>query len=275
MGISFTARLSQRIRQLASIVAILAVLAGCSARTARYIVIPSKPHYLLRYPDGKTRAFPDTTASLSNAFEGWIDLGSGMTLTLERTYFEPPESRRIQDYIGLETIQFRAETTGGPLRQIEYRPLESRPRDEPSLRSAIPGGQLVCRYHRLFFQTVVDKESGPARAVLVSASSQSESVALSKDLIRGLGCETSLRPGLYCSAIPNGTTASVFFDVIVNGKATSVAWGSTVAQLVGAKRPIRVWRKNRSRMAPVIFESADPEALRLPLLPGDVLIFGR
>ena len=262
-------------RELGSVIAILSILTGCIARSARYLVIPSNPYYLLRYPDGQTRAFPDTTASYSNVLDGWADLGAGMTLKLERAYFEPAESRRIQDYIGLETIGFRAEMTGAPLRRIEYEPLADRPSGQPSVSSAIPGAQLHSRYHRLFFQAVVNKRSGPAPAVLVSANSQPEIDAYSKGLIGGLGCRTSSRPGAFCTAVPGGTTVSILFDVIANGKLTAVSWGSTVAGLVGAARPIRLWRKDRNRMVPVVFESVHPEALRLPLLPGDVLAFGR
>ena len=106
-------------------------------------------------------------------------------------------------------------------------------------------------------------------------NSQPEIDAYSKDLIGGLGCTASSGTGAFCTAVPGGTTVSVLFDVIANGELTTVSWGTTVAGLVGATRPIRLWRKHGSRMLPVLFESADPEALRLPLLPDDVLAFGR
>jgi hypothetical protein len=235
-------------------------------------VIPSNPHYLLRSPDGQARTFPETTAGFSSALGGWIDLATGLTLQLERAYFEPPQSRKIQDYVGVEAVQL--EVQGGALRLIEYRPLPNRPGGQPSVNSTIPTAQLASRFHRLFFQVAADRESGPARAVLLSGDSHPAIVAVGESLLRGSGCGGATASDLHCLAVPDGTTASVLFAVLANGKPLTLPWGSTAAGVVGAARPVKLWRKHRKRIVPVQLDAADSEALRLPLLPGDVLVFG-
>ncbi len=261
-------------RQLSTIVAIFSVLSGCNAR---YLVLPSNPHYLLRSPDGRTRFFPDTTADFSDAFGGWVDLSTGMSLQLARAYFEPPESRRIQDYVGLERLQFQIDSKSGALRQLEYRPLSTRPSGQPSVASAIPTTQLVLRHHRLFFQVVLSTDSGPARAVLLSGDSSQSIATFGEGLMRrtGAGCTGAEQLEVRCTPIPDLTTASVLFDVVANDKPLTVTWGSTIAGVVGAARPVKLWRNYRHRPTPVKLDANDSNALRLPLLPGDVLTFGK
>ena len=250
------------------------MLTGCTAKRTRFFVIPGAPHYQLRYPDGQIRVFPDTTANISNGVDGWVDVGEGITMTLARAYFDPAESRRLQDYLGLESIRFRRSKPGAPLSRFEHRVLESRPTAQPPVTDTISAAQEAARFHRLFFQVVIDRQTGPGPAVLISADSQKEIEALSRDLVRGAGCASSSRPGTFCTLIQQGTAASIHMDVVANGKTVEVLWGGTVLGLVGKTRPVHLWRKDGNRMKPVMLPSGDTEALRLPLLPGDVLRFG-
>ena len=259
-------------RKYAAVSVAFVIVAGCHARRARYLVLPSAPHYLLESPDRQTRSFPDTTANFSDAYAGWVDLGPGMTLKVDRAYFEPVESRKIQDYIGLESVRFRCEPSGA-LRQIEYSPLPARPAAQPPVTFAISASQLAARYHRLLFQVVVDTKAGSAHAVLISGASRSMIATHYEGLVRGDGCAHAVKTGTHCAAIPEGAAASLTFEIVANGRLMAVLWGSTVAGVIGSKRPVRLSRTFRDRMVPVEFDAADPNALRLPLLPGDVLRF--
>lgn len=260
-------------KPISLLIGILVVLAGCRARTVRFTVVPSNPHYLLRSPDGQSRAFPETTERFSSANDGWIDLTPGLTLQVSRVYFQPAESRRIQDYLGEEIL--RLEAQGGSLRTIDFRPLPARPNGQPSVEATIPPPHRTARFHRLFFQVALDSTSGPARAVLLSAESQSAIGTFSHRLLRGTGCSATTEPEVHCLVIPEGTTASVLCNVVVNGKPLTVPWGTTVLGVVSSARPVRLSRQFRNRMAPVQLDSTDQDALRLPLLPGDVLEYGR
>lgn len=255
---------------LVTLVLLLVVCAGCRAH---FLVVPAAPHYLLKSPDGEKRAFPDTTSSFSNAIDGWVDLGPHMTLKLEKAYFMPPESRRIQDYLGLETAQYRYESNGS-LRLSDYVPLRTRPSHQPPVTSALPADQLLSRYHRLFFQVVLSKESGPARAIILSGDSKPTVATVAARLLRGDGCPDSSQTWVHCTAIPEAISVSLSFDILANGSPLPVSWGSTVAGVVGAKRPVKLSRVFRGRMVRVELDPLDPSALRIPLLPGDVLIFG-
>lgn len=67
-------------RNQAARATLLVILTGCRAH---YSVKPATPHYLLKSPDGRKRAFPHTLSDFGNAFDGWIDLGPAMALKLE------------------------------------------------------------------------------------------------------------------------------------------------------------------------------------------------
>ena len=257
-------------RNLAALATLPVILTGCRAH---YSVKPATPYYLLKSPDGRKRAFPDTLSDFGSAFDGWIDLGPAMALKLEKPYFVPPASRRLQDYLGLETVHYRYESTG-LLRQSDYSPLENRPSGQLPVTSALPVDQLRSRHHRFFFQVVFDKESGAARAILLSGDSQITTASVADRLLRGDGCPDPGQTKVYCTAFPEPISASLSFEILANDKPLLVSWGSTVVHVVGDKRPVKLSRTFRGKRVAVTFDALDPKALRLPLWPGDVLTFG-
>lgn len=254
---------------LCRLVALFAILTGCRAH---YAVIPAAPGYLLRSPDGEKRAFSETTSGFGDSFNGWMDVGPEMALKLEKAYFIPPESRRVRDYRGLETVQYLY-TSAGVLRRINYSHLEDRPAGQAPVTSALPHAQLFMRHHRLFFQVVLSKTSGTAQAVLVSSDSRPVLTEASSWLLRGESCPDSRKVQLYCTPIPTIISASLQMQIRVNGRSQLVLWGSTVASVTGGVSPVALFRTYRGRMVPVAFDPQDAQAARLPLWPGDVLEF--
>lgn len=257
-------------RNLASLAIPLVILTGCQAR---YLVMPAVPHYVLRSPNGEKSAFPDTTSRFGNSFDGWVDLGPGMSIKLDKAYFLPSESRQLRDYRGLESAQYRYQPTG-VLDLTDYLSLPDRPSGQTPVSSALPADQLLCRHHRFFFQVVVSKELGAARAILLSSNSKGTIAKVAGNLLRGDGCPASGQIDVYCTAIPDLISASLLFEILANGKPLAVPWGSTAAGVVGSQRPVKLFRSFRGERVPVVFDSLDPGALRIPLWPGDVLTFG-
>lgn len=246
------------------------ILCGCQAR---YKVEPAVPYYILKSPDGLKRFFPESTSGFDNTLEGWIDLGPGISLKLEKAFFTPPESRRILDYRGLEMVQYHYESPG-LLRLRDNSTLENRPVGQDPVASVLPTAQLHCKHHRFFFQVVLDKQHGSAQAVLLSGDSSPHMKEAASGLAMGEGCPPSGPKKLYCTAIPESISASIQFEIRANGKSRTVSWRSTVASIVGSEKPVALARKFRGKMVPVVLGAQDLDSLRLPLWPGDELRFG-
>ena len=58
-------------------------------------------------------------------------------------------------------------------------------------------------------------------------------------------------------------------EVIVNGGARTVVWGSTLASIVVHPRRLQLMRNYSGHPTPVEIQPDDAQALKLPLLPGD------
>ncbi len=81
------------------------------------------------------------------------------------------------------------------------------------------------------------------------------------------------QPFIHCTVFPEACSVSVEMKIFVNGKATSVIWGSTLGNI--AKRPyhLRMKRLYAGQLRPVRLDPNDRKALLLPLLPGDEIIW--
>jgi hypothetical protein len=58
-------------------------------------------------------------------------------------------------------------------------------------------------------------------------------------------------------------------EILVNGAARSVVWGSLLDSVAMHPRKLRLLRLYAGQLTPVEVDASDPNALRLPLLPGD------
>ena len=58
-------------------------------------------------------------------------------------------------------------------------------------------------------------------------------------------------------------------EVFENGKRRTVVWGSTVMNIAAHPKQLELMRLHAGRLTPVYINAGDPNALRLPLLPGD------
>jgi hypothetical protein len=58
-------------------------------------------------------------------------------------------------------------------------------------------------------------------------------------------------------------------QLVVNGRPQSVLWNSALGSIAIHPRHIQLLRAYAGRLTPVEIDPSDPNALRLPLLPGD------
>jgi hypothetical protein len=105
-------------------------------------------------------------------------------------------------------------------------------------------------------------------AVLLGSRSIAELDNLTKQLLAGQHsvCDPESNP---CDALPEWCTASLAIEVVVNGTARKVVWGSSLGSVAAHPRHVELLRVSNGRLAPVPIDAADPETLRLPLLHGD------
>jgi hypothetical protein len=263
-------RMARQWKYIAILLAALTVSCGARNRKFTFQVVARNPSYVLRSPDLVEAAFAETLTSFSNMREGWVDLQPGMALKAERAYFkEGSANRRIENYVGVETAHFRMDANG-TLRPAGLQLLPNRPADQPPVNEALPISRLRHRYHRFYFQVAADKASGSSSAVLLSAGSPGEIAQLSNqiELNAAAACRQNRE---NCTVFPEGCSASLYFNIVFDGEPRAMLWGSTLGGVVGTSRSFRMLRPYRGRPAPVILDPNDPETLRLPLLPNDIV----
>jgi hypothetical protein len=209
---------------------------------------------------------PDLVARVSREQSaGWVTLSEGMTLKIESAYFQEGAAKRdISTYIGIEsqTLETRS---NGQLRPTALTTLPSRPPSQPAVSTLLPVPQQSLRSHRFFFQVAMDKATGKASAVLLSARSNAEMESLATTLLQNPSsvCRSN---SPNCTVFPEGSAVSLGAAITLNGKPATIAWGSTLGSVVGQHRPFTIQRRNRMRI-----DANDPQALRLPILPGDAI----
>ena len=253
-----------------AILVALATVSCSSKNTARFQVLPTSLAYVLRSPLNIDKPLPETLSSLSSLAEGQVDLKPRMMFKFENAYFKSGQVKSgLANYLGLESIEFRV-TQNGQLQNLEHRVLAERPSVEPAIDSYLRAPQQRLRFHCLMLQVTMNRKTGEANAVLLSGSSKKKLDALKERLLVDATsvCSAEAR---NCTVFPATGSVSLGFEVLVNGKATFIAWGTTVGAAVGKHSPFSLQRLYRKRLAPVEIDGNDPAALRLPLLPGDSL----
>jgi hypothetical protein len=161
--------------------------------------------------------------------KGWVDVTEGMVLLVENAYFrDGATTRTIADYIGTEKLALRAGRGG--LTVTDHVPLPGRPSKQPPVVALFPEKERRRRQHRLYFQVVVDKTSGKAKAVVLGAGSRGEMAALAARLTGKTICAGG------CTVFPEGSSVSLAMEIFVNGQPRTVLWGSNPKSVAGAQR---------------------------------------
>ena len=178
-------------------------------------------------------------------------------MVLETAYFrDGAKTRTIADYIGTEKLMLRTGRNGA-LAVTQHVPLPGRPAAQIPVTAVFPEKERRRRQQRLYFQVVVNKASGKANAVMLSAGGSKEMAVLTAQLMGNAVCEAG------CTVIPEGSSLSLAMEIFVNGEARTVLWGSNVRSVLGAERPFTLRRGDKMM----------PPGAMMGLLPGDRIDF--
>jgi hypothetical protein len=239
-------------------------------RAASFAVIPHAPDYLLRSPDAVDTPFREVLRRY-NHFEpaaDWMDLHPWMDLRIENAYYKDGFPKRgLDGYLGTEVARYQVIPKGG-LRQVSVRSMKDRPADQPPVEDLISRTQRRFQYYRYYFAIVFNKDAKESRSVLLGANSNVELDRLANALAADPDSVCS-ESSAHCIRFPEGCSVSIEMQIVVNGQSRTVLWGSTLGSIANHSQDISLLRQYEGHMVPVAVNAGDPNALRLPLLPGD------
>ena len=204
-----------------------------------------------------------------NGFErgqNWVNLGPLMGIQIENAYYQNGmPARGLEGFLGTEIARYAVTARG--LQLVSVHSMEQLPEGAVPVQKLISPQQTKFRYYRLYFEIMFP--SGNAHgSVLLGANSADELEQLSSQLSHP---ETVCnRNSTHCTVFPEVCSVSVEMKIVVNGKSETVIWGSSLASVIAGKpQHLEMKRLYAGRLTPVKIDGGDPDALRLPLLPGD------
>ncbi len=253
---------------------LLLCLTSCLTRSpgARFRVLPKSPNYLLQSPDSRQTPFPDVLRAY-NGFEaghGWIDLHPLMELRIENAYYEAGAPRSgLKGFLGTEIARYRV--LPGGLRLVSVQPMKNRPPNDKPVQDLIPDLEKRFTHYRFYYEMVFARSDHSRGSVLLGADSREELDGLAMKLANQ---ETVCNPqSTHCVVFPEACSVSVEMEIIVNGRPQMVTWGSILGSIAQDPRNLQVRRLYAGRLRPIEIDPHDPKALRLPLLPGDRIVW--
>lgn len=255
---------------------VFVLLFSCAAcavhRTAgSFRVLPASPQYLLRTPDGAQIFFGESLERYNGFKPGHdgMDLHPDMELRIENAYYKPGFSKQgLNGFLGTEIAHYLVESRG--LRLLSVQPMQNRPNDQLPVQRLITASQTHYRDYRFYFEVLFRDESRTRGSVLLGADSEAELQSLANRLIAQPASVCSAQ-SVHCTVFPQACSVSVEMRVFVNGSPRSVLWNSELEGVVQRPQAIELLRRYRGRYAQVKLNPRDPEALRMPLLPGDII----
>jgi hypothetical protein len=190
-----------------------------------------------------------------------------MELRIENAYYRAGASRRgLEGFLGTEIARYAVAAQG--LRLLDIHPMAAdRPAFDKPVQALISKPSQQFRYYRLYYEIVFARSDHSHGSVLLGADSPEELDHLSSDLNNP---ESVCHAGaVHCTVFPEACSVSVEMKILLNGKAETVVWGTILGSLVKDPHYLLLKRLDGTRPTPVRIDSNDPEALLLPLLPGD------
>jgi hypothetical protein len=251
--------------------ALLPCMYSCATHRAGGVfrVVAANPYYLIRAPNATETPFPEVLSRYSDVGppQGYL-LHSYTELRVENAYYrEGAPKHGIADFLGTQTAVYRVR--GGGLQLISVRSeVARRPADQLPVQDLIGPEQRRYRYYRYFFQIVFRQKSDTRGAVLLGADSLDELNRLAAALLADPDAVCS-GPSKHCAAFPEACTVALQIEVSVNGVRSVVGWGNTLGSVAAHPRTLKLSRIDNGTWTPVEVDAGDPNALRLPLLPGD------
>lgn len=249
---------------------------SCAPRRAgTFQVVPQKPDYLLRSPDAQDTPFPEILSSY-NGFvvgKGWVDLQPRMGLRVENAYYREGASRQgLAGFLGTEVARYELRSNGQFQEASVENRLRERPRDQPQVGELVSNAQRRYRHHKFFYAVVFKKKGNSTGSVLLSARSADELDRLAKQLVDDSDAVCG-KPSSHCSVFPATSTVAVEMGISVNGTRRTVPWGTLLGNIASEAKSLAMLRIFQGRLTPVRIDFSDRSVRRLPLLPGDQIIW--
>lgn len=247
-------------------------LTSCATRAPlhSFQVLPRAPNYLLRYPDLHETPFSDVLRSY-NGFEPgrvWMDLHPEMELRVENAYYRPGMPRKgLDGFIGTEIARYKVQSHGS-LQLISFDPMQHRPSDQLPVQRLVSGTQRRYQYHRFYYAIFFKRSAFSRGSVLLGANSENELNRLAGDLITAPD-SVCAGASAHCTVFPEACSVSIEMEVVVNHTPRNLLWGSLLSSVADHPRQLELLRSYKGRLDAVELDPRDPQALRLPLLPGD------
>lgn len=192
-----------------------------------------------------------------------------MELRIENAYYrEGALTRTLADFLGTEVAHYQVRPDGR-LRLVSVDSgVKEQPADQAAVQRLIHPAQARYRFHRFFYEILLNRRAELRGAVVVGARSADELNRVSTELFADPGsvCGASAP---RCTAFPEKCTVSLEIEITVNGAPRTVLWGSFLSSVAQKPRQLELLRLYRGRLTPVEIDGSDAAALRLPLLPGD------
>ena len=254
------------------ILAAALLISSCSARRAAlFRVVPANPDYFLRSPEAEQTPFPDVLARHTGVGDGWVDLRPGIELRIENAYYrEGTTQRDVANYLGTATVRYRVVADGSLQSERVETNLKYQPTGQPAIDQLLPLASQNRAFHRFFYQVLIHRQDEHRRAVLLSATEAHELDCLTERLAADPGTVCG-GESMDCTAFPATSTAALEIQIVVNGDKRAVTWRSEVRDVAVRPKHLKLLRLHAGRKTPVSIDPNDPEALRLPLLPGDCI----
>jgi hypothetical protein len=236
-------------------------------------VLADQPSYLVRSPDRQSTPFPEVLSRYSDvgASQGWL-LHLNTELHIENAYYQEGAPKHgIANFIGTEKAVYQVRPDGLRLVSVDSG-VPRRPPDQLPVQALIGSSSLHYRYYRYFFQIVFRQRSGERGAVLIGANSMNELDGLASRLMTEPD-EVCDGQSPHCAAFPEACTVALEMRIVVNGAERTVVWGSLLDSVTMHPTSLRVLRLYAGKPTPLELDLLDPNALRLPLLPGDRIVW--
>ncbi len=257
-------------RTVSTLLALL-FLAACAHHGApgAFRVIPANPEYRLRSPDSRETLFSNVLNQFTPLSSTWVELRPGMELSMEMAYYREGSGRRtFADFLGTGTAHYQVRSNGSLRLVSTQSALKERPSDQTRIETLVAAAQARDRFHRFFYEILLNRKAELRGAILLSAESTVDLDRLTGQLLSDPAALCKSRPR-QCTIFPETCTVSLEIEIVVNGEPRTVLWGSSLSSIASKPQQLELMRPDRGRLAPVKLDLSDPSALRLPLLPGD------
>jgi hypothetical protein len=250
---------------------LLLAVSACAPRAPRegFRVLPARPEYRLRAPDSRETPFPEVLNEFTQTASAWVELRSGMELRIENAYYrEGAAARTSADFLGTEVAHYQVRPDGRLRLLFVDSGVKQQPAGQLAVQRLIQPPQQRYRFHRFFYEILLNRRAELRGAVVVGARTAGELNRVSAQLFADPAsvCGASLP---RCTVFPEKCTVSLEIEITVNGAARTVLWGSFLSSVAPKPRRLELLRLYRGRSTPVAIDASDEAALRLPLLPGD------